>query len=113
MSSTKRTHQERRYAGCVPATICGRKVWIAQRGGYGSSLKEIWVHTNPCDKAVIYLKGSSLTEGDAASNWEYLEFLCAEKLSTLPPNAASTIRRWNEEVAENAAYDAMMADRRV
>lgn len=69
-------NRDDRYKDCRPVTLCGRKVWISERGGYGSTLKEIWVHLSPWQPAALYLKGSSLTDGDEASNWAYLEDCC-------------------------------------
>lgn len=101
-----REHIERagRYQDCKPKMLCGRKVWIAERGGT-SSLKEIWIHLSPFKRAALYLKGSSLTDGDAASNLAYLERLCRDTIEQAAPLSRRLEEIWNADTAEQAMYD--------
>ena len=93
---------ERRYQGCTPTILCGQKVWIAERGGYGGSLTEVWIHFSPWIPAAIYLKGSSLTEGTPESNREYLEGIVRDRISGHKMSAKME-RVWDEDMAEIAA----------
>lgn len=86
-----------RYEDCRPVTLCGRKVWISERGGYGGTLKEIWVHLSPWQPAVVYLKGSSLTDGDEASNWTYLEDCCRAEIERARPMSKKLEQIWYAE----------------
>lgn len=86
-----------RYADCRPVTLCGRKVWISSRGGHGGTLKEIWVHLSPWQPAVVYLKGSSLTDGDEVSNRGYLEDQCRAELEWVWPMPKKLEQIWDAE----------------
>lgn len=72
-----------RFQGCEPIILCGRKVWVAQRGGYVGSPKEVWLHFSPFEPAVIYLKVSFLTGNDTVT--DFLKHLCREAMAAAPP----------------------------
>lgn len=91
----------KRYKGCKPEIIRGRKVWVYRRSG---GLPEIWVHASPWLEAPIYLVGSSLTEGDEAANQEYLE-QCCRSVSEWPAMPKWLEKIWDEDKAEADAND--------
>lgn len=97
---TNHPNRNKRYAGCVPTVLCGRRVWIAERGVYGS--KEIWVHADPTRRAVAYFRGSSLTEGTETENRKFLEILVCKNLASLPPITAHVNKLWEEEAADGS-----------
>lgn len=99
-----------RYAGCMPATLCGRKVWIAERGGHPGALKEIWVHIDPYTKAIAYLTGTSLTEGSATENIEYLESLVSDKLAKQRPITRRLSALWDADMTPRPEIERWKAE---
>lgn len=95
-------------SNCKPRMLCGRKVWVAERGGDDrGSLKEIWVHLSPFMPAAVYLKGSSLTDGDDDS--AYLEGLCKEAIERAIPLNQRLEEIWDADTAEQEMEDAYCA----
>lgn len=62
-------------------TINGKEFYIATRGG---RCPEVWVHavkdSNKSGDALLYLRGSSLTDGTDEENFAYLMEIITRKL---------------------------------
>ena len=102
---TNHHNRSRRHSDLIPVMLCGRKVWIARRN---SGVPEIWIYAAPSDRPVQHLRGTSLTEGNDASNLAYVESLVIGMLTALPPLTPALDSLWDEEQAEaNAELQAM------
>lgn len=89
------------YDGCKAEILGGRKLWIARRGGGPGSVPEIWVHESPYTKAIAYVRGSSLYEGDPDRDRDYLLSLVADDIARLKPMSAKLEALWDAEITDN------------